>query len=502
MEEEELYFKTDIEIPDSFYNECISTEYNINDLDKIIKLINESDPLNQFKGLNGLSKLFLINDNANEPNLLYNDINKLFYFLENFPIKFKIECLNCLAGIESYNLKINYIIKNEPTDKIIKIILYILEFPNLYTLNLLKSNLDYLRLLVKNYNILQKIGAENLYKKIRNLFEKVDSNEIIIISRSLEIINKILERNQELTENEDIAIDLIIFLNDLMIKYDTNKEILILSLKIIFSVTSDNVDIITEVQSKIMDKIIEINLLKKIIDKIDKLNPEDDYQEILYNMRIVGNFGAMENSLYTDKIIELNVFDKLKLLMQDKYSIDIRKETAWIISNIAAGTIGQLTKLYENNFQDILFDNIININNESVKINCLWALYNFSNIPNIECLNSLIEKGFINIIMERLKIDTGDVLGCSLEALNNILNRGKNLDPTIYNIIENKVYELDILNELKNYLINEQPNQMIISKIQIILNNYFEIKNIEKFVNNNINNENMAIITFKKNTFN
>ena len=476
MEEEELYFKTDIEIPDSFYNECISTEYNINDLDKIIKLINESDPLNQFKGLNGLSKLFLINDNANEPNLLYNDINKLFYFLENFPIKFKIECLNCLAGIESYNLKINYIIKNIPTDKIIKIILYILEFPNLYTLNLLKSNLDYLRLLVKNYIILKKFGAENLYKKIRNLFEKVDSNEIIIISRSLEIINKILERNQELTENEDIAIDLIIFLNDLMIKYDTNKEILIWSLKIIFSVTSGNVDIITEVQSKIMDKIIEINLLKKIIDKIDKLNP--------------------------DKIIELNVFDKLKLLMQDKYSIDIRKETAWIISNIAAGTIGQLTKLYENNFQDILFDNIININNESVKINCLWALYNFSNIPNIECLNSLIEKGFINIIMERLKIDTGDVLGCSLEALNNILNRGKNLDPTIYNIIENKVYELDILNELKNYLINEQPNQMIISKIQIILNNYFEIKNIEKFVNNNINNENMAIITFKKNTFN
>ena len=298
MNSEELNFKTDLVIPDEFYKECLSVEYNVNDLNKIINLLEDSDSLNKLKGLIGLKKLYLIENDKNEPNLLYNDINKLFDLLENYPVEFKCECFFCLSSIESYNLKNDKQIKNEPTDKIIKIILYILEFPNLYTLNLLKSNLDYLRLLVKNYNILQKIGAENLYKKIRNLFEKVDSNEIIIISRSLEIINKILERNQELTENEDIAIDLIIFLNDLMIKYDTNKEILIWSLKIIFSVTSGNVDIITEVQSKIMDKIIEINLLKKIIDKIDKLNPEDDYQEILYNMRIVGNFGAMENSLY------------------------------------------------------------------------------------------------------------------------------------------------------------------------------------------------------------
>ena len=39
-----------------------------------------------------------------------------------------------------------------------------------------------------------------------------------------------------------------------------------------------------------------------------------------------------------DKVIELNILDKLKILIQDKYVFNIRKECAWIISNIAAGT--------------------------------------------------------------------------------------------------------------------------------------------------------------------
>ena len=270
-----------------------------------------------------------------------------------------------------------------------------------------------------------------------------------------------------------------------MVKYETNKDILNFSLNIIFFITNVNVNAISNIESKVMDKIIELNLLKKLIDKIDTLNPEDDKTEIFNSLKIIANFGAMENSYYTDKIIELNVLDKLKLLMQDKYSLGIRKETAWLISNIAAGTINQLTKLYENNFQDILFDNISNSPDDKIKNNCLWALYNFSSLKNIEYLNALIEKGFIDIIIKRLKIDKGDTLACSLEALNNILCQGKNLDPAVYNIIETKVNELDILNELKNFLKNNHSNTMIKNKIQTIFNNYFGIDNIEQFLNEN-----------------
>ena len=485
MNSEELNFKTDLVIPDEFYKECLSVEYNVNDLNKIINLLDDSDPLNKLKGLIGLKKLYLIENDKNEPNLLYNDINKLFDLLENYPVEFKCECFFCLSSIESYNLKNDKQIKNEPTDKIIKIILYILEFPHEFKLDMLKENLNYIKLLVNNEDIIIKFGSENLYKKIIKLIENEYTDDKDIIESYLEIITKLIENNEELSDNENTTLEIINFVSDLMNKFESEQGVLISCLKVIFTITNINANIKSTTASKIMNKIIQLNILKKIIDKIDKLNIEDEKLEILYSIRIIGNFAAMENSFYTDKIIELNILDKLKILIQDKYTFEIRKETAWIISNIAAGTFAQLNLLYENNFQDILFDIILNKNDDKVKDNCLWALYNFSNIPSIEKLNNLIERGYIDIILNRLKTDKGDVLCCSLEALCNILNRGKNNDPANYNIIESKVHELDILKELKNFWNNNELSEIAKNKIKDIFTNYFEIGDIYQFLNNN-----------------
>ena len=485
MNSEELNFKTDLIIPDSFYKECSCIEYNVNDLDKIIKLLDGLDPLNILKGLIGLKKIYTIESEKEEPNILYNDINKLFNLLEKYPVDYKYECLICLTAIENINFKNDKQIKNEPTDKIIKIILYILEFPNQFEIDLLIKNLEYIKILVNNKDIIGKLGCQNLYKKLMNLIENEYSDDKIIIELCLDIIHKLLENDDEEEELKNFIIDLITFLNDLMNKFESSKEILEASLRVIFSITNVNVNVQTATMPKVMNKIIELNLLKKIIDKIDKLNPEEDRIEILLSIRIIGNFAAMENSYYTDKVIELNILDKLKILIQDKYVFNIRKECAWIISNIAAGTANQINLLYENNFPDILFDIILNGNDDSVKDNCLWALYNFSNINNMEKLNNLIERGFIDIIINRLKLDQGDVLCCSLEALNNILIRGKNNDPANYNMIESKVHELDILKELKNFALDYQLSDTAKNKLRDILINYFGIADVNQFLNSN-----------------
>jgi hypothetical protein len=217
-----------------------------------------------------------------------------------------------------------------------------------------------------------------------NLIENEYPDDIMIIELCLDIIYKLYENDEETSELKDFEQDLINFLNDLMDKFESNKNIIIASLKVIFSITNINVNVQSATIPKVMNKIIEIDLLKKIINKIDKLNPDEDKIEILISIKIIGNFAAMENSYYTDKVIELNILDKLKILIQDKYSFDIRKESAWIISNIAAGTTNQLNLLYDNNFPDIIFDNVLNGNEDSIKYNILWALYNFSNIKNME----------------------------------------------------------------------------------------------------------------------
>ena len=133
-------------------------------------------------------------------------------------------------------------------------------------------------------------------------------------------------------------------------------------------------------------------------------------------------------------------------------------------------------------------DVITNEEDNKIKNNCLWALYNYSNINNSEYLDDLVEKGIIDIIIKRLKKDKGEILCCSLEALYKILTDGKKKDPACFNIIETKINEYDILNDLKSVYKNAEED-LLRNKIEVILNNYYGIEDIQKFINSN-NEEN------------
>lgn len=483
MNKNELNFKTEIVIPEDYYNSINSETYTINDISQIEANINNSDPLIILKGLVGLKKLYCLEKEKEEPIQIYNNINILFNILENYPEEFKIECFRCLSSIEWINYKIKKAIINEPTDKIIQIIFYILDFPKEVKMSLLLENLDYLKYLVNNKIFVDKLGVNNIYKKIKNLVEKEYPEDKDIIESFLKILWNLYITNEQKLKDEQIILDLIPLLNNFLNKFESNQNILHNSLDIIFQITNNNNnnDDNTEIYDKIMNKLIEIKLHQKLIDKIDKFDTKE--KDIIYCcLRIIGNYAAMENSYYTDVILENNFLDKLKKFIRKNQSFEIRKEATWILSNIAAGTNQQLTKLYENNFPYILFDIILNEEESIIKKNCIWSLYNFSNINNPEYLDILVEKGLIDIIIKRLKIEKGDTLCLSLEALNKILMDGKNKDPASFNIIQEKIGELNILNELKE-LLKQFQEEIIQEKIIVILNNYFGIVNIGEFLN-------------------
>ena len=58
---------------------------------------------------------------------------------------------------------------------------------------------------------------------------------------------------------------------------------------------------------------------------------------------------------------------------------------------------------------------------------------------------------------------------------------GKNKDLANCNIIENKVNELNVLNEIKNVL-KQNSEEIVSKKSKIILNDYFQIEDIDQFL--------------------
>ena len=482
MQEDEFKFKTDIIISDEYCKslESESKSYNINDVPIFISCLSESDPLKKYKGLFGLRTLLLKEFLNENPKQLYNgDINILFNIFENYPEKFKIHCLKCIILIESINFKIEKQIKNEPSEKTIQIMLYILEFHEKMKLELLILDLEYINLLNKEYYI-DKLASEKLYNNIKNLLLNKFSIDEKICQISLMILITLIKAKKEFAKNDKI-LEIIPCLNDIMDKYQSNSKIKTSVLNLLYELTEINIASDNPIREKLINKIIELKILQKLIDDSDKLDIVEEKMQLQYSIRTIGNIASMPEEEYTDKIIEYNGLDKLKILMQKKYPFEIRKEISWIISNIAAGTNQQLTKLYEKDFQSILFDVITNGEENKVKENCLWALYNFCNINNMEYLDNLVEIGIIDIIIKRLKIDSGDVLCCSLEALNNILSEGKKRDPASFNIIESKINEYDLLNDLKGLLKNCEE-EMLKNKIETILDNYYGIQDFDKFL--------------------
>ena len=371
----------------------------------------------------------------------------------------------------------NLIVKNEPPEKITKIILYILENYKIFKLELLEVNLNYINILVQNQVIAEKIGVENIYLKLYNLIMKENFLRECIIKTIFEILIKIMQIIKEIEIINNLG--LISQLNIIINHFESNQDLLVTSLQLLSEIINiySNINSISIVKN-IMDKIIEINLLQRIINYLDITDINNKRFQIFYSLRIIGNFVMIEEGYFTDKLIELNIFGRLKKLIQDQYPFEIRKEATWIISNIAAGTSEQIIQLYQNNFPDLLF-NIISKEKEGViKKNCLWALYNFVNITNKGYLTDLIEKGLLDILISRLKIENSDILTMSLETLQIALEEGRDTESLAFNIIKIKIDELNIQNELINLLKRQIPERSIIKGMEI-LEFYFKVDSLD-----------------------
>lgn len=105
---------------------------------------------------------------------------------------------------------------------------------------------------------------------------------------------------------------------------------------------------------------------------------------------------------------------------------NIRKEGAWILSNIAAGTQRQIEYLIERDIISYL-GFVIQNDEDDVKKEAIWALCNLTSVKKEDYLTKIVSQDITRIICFCLNSSDPKVLAVCMEALGNLLEAGKTL---------------------------------------------------------------------------
>ena len=225
--------------------------------------------------------------------------------------------------------------------------------------------------------------------------------------------------------------------------------------------------VLTQKYKEFNQEIIDAGLLEKIINFLDIKKKSI----ILTSLRIVGNIACTDNANQTQKLIDLGVLDKLKYTLFNE-NISIRKETAFILSNIAAGTQKQIETLIEQNFLQILYKVFIN-DNAKVKKEAIVAIANLTSVEDEKYMKKLFEDNILMIVSELLKNEDAYYIAIGLEILANIFafsdKKGNKKE------FQNECYKMGIDTILEKLQTHE--NQIIYEKTLNILDAYFETEN-------------------------
>jgi len=102
----------------------------------------------------------------------------------------------------------------------------------------------------------------------------------------------------------------------------------------------------------------------------------------------------------------------------------VRKEVCWTLSNITAGSVGQIQQCLDIGIVDKLIQILLNDDTE-IKKEAVWAVSNCTASASFHQFASLVEKGIIKALLAALKMREARILAVALEGLDNILKSGQ-----------------------------------------------------------------------------
>ena len=441
-----------LSIPKDIYEKLTSEEIQPSDFNKIINLFHSQNIDDKFKGLIGIRKLLSIEPVPPIQEIIdLKIVPELVNLLENSPNEFKYEAIWSLTNLATGN-----------PDQANTILIYG-GIPKI--LNLLDSNIEE----IKSQTIWLVANLIGDSPKIRDmLIEQKIFDKILTILASTNDENYIntctwaisnFFRVKPIPNYETVYKCFKIIARVVMIYETTNTEFII-DATFIFS-------IITKYYPQFIKEIIDIDLLPYIIKYLDI----DNKSVIMTCLRIVGNIASEDNANITQKLFDLNILDKLKYTLINE-SPSIRKESAFIISNLAAGTQRQIEIIIEQNFVQILYK-IFKVDSPKIKKEIVYAVGNLSSVENEKYMKKLVDDGILIFVNECIQNDDAKIIALALEILGHVLAFGQKKGELDYFIKE--IETMGMVDKLEKLQTHE--DQIIYEKTIQILDTYFETEN-------------------------
>ena len=438
-----------LKISKDVYTQLTNEEINIKDFSKIINLFRSQNIDEKFKGLIGLRKLLSIESTAPIQEIIdLNLVPELINLLDNPLYEFKYEATYCLCNIASGT-----------PDQAKTIIIYggIPKILNLLdcTIEEIKSQTIWLvSNLVSDSDKIRAALIENkIFDKILTILSTTNNESYINLSAWA--ISNFFKVKPVL--NYDICKKAFNNIARAVLIYNKDDEDFITDVCFFFSV-------VTHKYKEFNQEIIDTGLLQKIIKFLDTKKKNI----ILTSLRIIGNIACTENANQTQKLIDLGVLEKLKYTLFNE-NISIRRESAFILSNIAAGTQKQIEAVIDQNFFQILYKVFTN-DNQKVKKEAIIAIANLTNVEDEKYMKKIFEDNILMIILELLKKEDAFYILIGLEILVNIFifieKKGRKKE------FQNECEKMGISDVLEKLQMNE--NQMVYEKTLTILETYFE----------------------------
>ena len=191
--------------------------------------------------------------------------------------------------------------------------------------------------------------------------------------------------------------------------------------------------------------------------------------------KIIGNI-TNGDDFDTGKVIDQGFLKDLCVLLKTEDDM-CKREICWILSNIAAGTSGQIDSLLN---EPNLFDNLVNLlynSKKEIQREALWAICNMTKNCNNLQLNYLIQHNIFMVFKEFLNKDKDTkIIILILEAIPNMIDRSMEENPTEggQSHLIDVMYDCgiaDIISDLQRH-----ESDHVYDKALGILEKYFELE--------------------------